>query len=220
MDYDDNIDYKTLHLQWLKKHSHFRPKFWAPDNNYSSYFDYMVDLYKTTLYNRTAYIYLRDDYEYNKVSKTVDETVAKLFGDKVEPQGDAYFITINSTNALWNSQRVLQDLEKLFSKPYVVYVYAIFEYHSSNHDGGHPHIHMKLIMNKHKGIGRCKKKLLESALGKYVGAPNFLDVQFYRQIDHDCYLQYDKMVEKKEALEKDKIWRAEQGLPEFLEKCV
>jgi hypothetical protein len=51
-----------------------------------------------------------------------------------------------------------------------------------------------------------------------MGGVNFLDIKFYNKNHHDDYLQLDKAVEKKEALLKDEIWRAEQSLPQFVKK--
>lgn len=214
-EFDESKDYKTLHLQWIKANRNYRPKGGIP-LEYSSYYDYMASMYQITLkQQKTAYLWLRDDYRWSKNSKTINQEVALMFGDKEEPVGNTFFVTINMTDKLFDPDKALKAVSKLFEKSYIVYAYVVFENYTSN--GSHPHIHAKLVVNKYNCKSKLIEKLYDSYLGKMVDGKNFIDVKPWLPI-HKEYLEFDKALSKKEYLEKDKIWRKENNLPEYLEK--
>lgn len=222
-EYDPNKDYKRIHIEWLKNNKSFRPKGGNPlPQLYNSYIDYMTAMYYSEhgcfKSNQTAYICLKDDYLYTKRSKTINEEVAALFGDKVENENPSYFVTFNwspdSTN--FNSEKVKKDVEKLFNKSWVDKARGVFEYHGLK--GNHPHFHCIIQVNKYKKIYDFKKKMLESAMA-YGLKPNFIDVKYHKQY-HEDYIDLDKSPQKSDCLEKDKLWRQELGLQDEYIKCV
>lgn len=217
-EFDSSKDYKTLHLQWIKNNRSFRPKS-GIDLAFTSYYDQMLAYYFSTdaVYKQqyTAYRIIQEDYQWSKKSKTINEEIAVMCGDKFEPLGDSFFVTINMNEKLFDPDKALKAVSKLFEKSYVSYGYAIFEYNTSQ--GAHPHIHMKLIVNKYNCKSKLLEKLYDSYLGKLTDGKNFIDIKKWLSI-HQDYLEYDKAISKKEYLEKDKIWRKENNLPEYLEK--
>ena len=211
----ESKDYKQIHLEWIKANRGFRPRSGLP-LNYSSYLDYMSELYNTTIkQQKTAYIYLRDDYNWSKRSKTISQEVAVMFGGPPEDGGDNFFVTFNFSDQLFNAQQVIQATNRLFEKSWVVSSYAVFEYNTAQ--GCHPHCHMRLEVDKYNKKGKLLEKMVQSSLAKFTGGKNFIDVKPFMPI-HNDYLKFDKALEKQEYLEKDKLWRIENNIPEYLEK--
>lgn len=216
--YDDSIDYKALHLEWLKVHRSFRPKTnVVPISFIGSYYDWMREMYYNggISQNRSAYLWFRDDYRWNKKSKTIDQEAAAIFGDVVESDLNAWFVTLSFDPKRFESPLVLKSLHKFLEKSYVEECYAIFEYHTEN--GGHPHLHMKLKMDKYKQKSKVIEKVFQSPLGKFLENKNFVDVKNFMPC-HKDYLDYDKRPEKQEYLNQDVMWRKEQNLPEYVKK--
>lgn len=215
--FEESKDYKSIHLEWIKSNRAFRPKLGIP-LNYSSYLDYMSEMYTQTIKNqKTAYLYLKDDYNWSKKSKTIKDEVAIMFGDKPDKSDNTFFITFNFDNQKFDSSLILKATNKTLDKSWIDGYYAVFEYHTEN--GNHPHLMMRLIVNKYNKKGKLLDKMFESPLAKYTGGKNFIDVRPYLKC-HDDYLMLDKAVEKKEYLDKDVIWRRENNLPEYLEKKI
>lgn len=212
-EFDETKDYKLLHLEWLKANRGFRPKSGIP-LNYNSYFEYIDELYRHTVkQQRTAYLYLRDDYNWSKKSKTINQEIAVMFGDRV--QDPTFFITFNFDNAKFIPNKVVDCVKKLFDKSWVTDGYAVFEYYTET--GNHPHVMMKLSVNKYQTKGKLLDKCFESALAKFTSGKQFIDIKPFQPC-HQDYLQLDKSLSKKENLEKDIIWRKENNLPEYLAK--
>lgn len=213
--YEDCKDYKQLHLEWIKANRGFRPKTAIPVQ-YNSYLDYMIELYEHTIkQQKTAYIYLKDDYNWSKRSKTVNEEVAVMFGDLPDKSDNTFFVTFNFDEKKFKSVDVLKSVDRLYTKSWVDSAYGVFEYYTEN--GNHPHFMMKLVVNKYNKKGKLLDKMNESSLAKFTGGKNFIDVKPFLKC-HEDYIMLDKAIEKKEYLEKDKIWRIENNIPEYLEK--
>lgn len=209
------LNYKEIHLEWIKRNPSFRPKGGLPPN--VTYFNYMNDMYRDTIkQQKTAYIYLRDDYKHLK-SRNIDVNhyVAAMFGDKPDETQNSFFVTFNFDPKLFNPIRAIADVRRLFDKSWVDQAYGVFEFHTEN--GNHPHFMMKLTVNKYNKKGKLLDKMAESTLAKMTSGKNFIDVKPFLPC-HQDYLELDKDPSKKEYLEKDIIWRKENNLPEYLEK--
>lgn len=214
--FDETKDYKSLHLEWIKANRGFRPKTAYPAM-FDSYFDFMSSMYYegTIKLQRTAFLYLKDDYNWLKRSRSVNTEVAQLFGDKPDTLEKAFFITFNFDSKKFKADQVVKAVSKVFDKTWVDAAYGVFEYHTET--GCHPHFMMKLVVNKYDKKGKLLDKMAESCLAKFTSGKNFIDVRPFLK-EHEDYLQLDKAIEKKDYLEKDVIWRKENNLPEFLKK--
>ena len=174
----------------------------------------MEYLYSQIKFNETAYRYLRDDYEYNKVKKTINQDVAEMFGDVPENDNPTFFVTFNWSDSNFNKVKILDGLKKLFSKSWIDNAKGVFEYHGLK--GNHPHFHSLIQVNKHKTVGRFADKIFQSALGKTL-AKNFIDIKVAQNY-HIDYLDLDKDTLKQECLDKDIVWRGENGFLELYTK--
>lgn len=216
-DFDPTKDYKSLHLEWLKNNKSFRPKSGIP-LNYSSYFDYMTELYRDTIKSQTtAYWYLKDDHKFSKRSKTINEEIDILFGYKpdVSDYANTFFITFNFDPNRFKPEAAVKAVERLFNKSWVDIGYGVFECYTSA--GQHPHFMCKLKVNKYNKKGKLLDKMAESVLAKFTGGKHFIDIKEFQPI-HQDYIELDKRPEKQIYLEQDKIWRLENNIPEYLEK--
>lgn len=207
--YKEDVDYKKLHLEYIKANPRFRP-LGGVSPNYSSYFEQLSSLYHegSIKSNKTAYIFLRDDYNHQKKSKTINDEVATMFGDVPENNNPTYFVTFNWTDDNFKLDKILNAIQKLFSKSWIDNARGVFEYHGLQ--GNHPHFHSLIQVNKHKTFGRFMDKIVQSAMGSTLNK-NFIDIKVARPY-HLEYLEFDKRVEKTECLEKDIIFRRENNL--------
>lgn len=214
-EYDETKNYKMLHLEWIKTNRTFRPKTGIPIG-YFSYLEYMSELYDSTIKNqRTAYIYLKDDYKWSKRSKSINEEVAIMFGDKPDNTANTFFVTFNFCPTKFNPLDAVKFVNRIYDKSWVTSAYGVFENYTEN--GNHPHFMMRIVVDKYNKKGKLLDKMLESSLAKLTSGRNFIDVKPYLKC-HDDYLLLDKAVEKKKYLDMDIVWRKENNLPEYLEK--
>lgn len=216
MVYNPDIDYKTKHLYWIKANRAFRPRSPIPPG-YSSYYEFMIEFYHETIkQNKTAYLLLMDDYNWSIGQTDINKEVADLFGKNQQCKDDnSYFVTISLNPEAFNSVKVLAALNKFNEKSYVLESYAVFEFHTEN--GGHPHIHLKITMDKYKQKSKVLQKISESPLGKFVMSKNFIDVKRWEDY-HQEYIELDKRPEKKVYLDADIEWRKKNNLPEYVKK--
>lgn len=213
-EFDESKDYKTIHLEWIKANRSFRPKN-GIRLNYTTYFEDMQDLYRDGVkQQKTAYLWLRDDYQWSKKSKTINQEVAQMFGDEPINENPTFFITFNWSQDNFKIPSILTAIKKLFSKSWVDNARGVFEYHGLTNN--HPHFMSLIQVNKHKTFGRFKDKILQSSLAQTL-AKNFIDIKVAKSY-HQDYLDLDKVNEKTECLEKDKVWRKSLGLLEEYNK--
>lgn len=212
--YDETKDYKKMHLEWIKANPRFRP-LGGVSPNYPNYYSEIEDLYRLTIKtNKSRYLFLRDDYMHNKTSKSINAEVAEMFGDVPENNNPTYFVTFNWSDDNFKVDKILNALQKLFSKSWIDNAVGVFEYYGLN--GNHPHFHSLIQVNKHKTFGRFRDKIFQSALGATL-CKNFIDIKVARNY-HTEYLEFDKRQEKTECMEKDKLFRREKGLNDIYQK--
>lgn len=217
--YDELVDYKQRHIDWVNENPSFKPKLPYPDE-YKSYKSYLESLYRETIkQNYTAYCFVIDDGKYQKQMKTKSATkiVDKMLGLEPNSDSEAWFVTLNFSNDKWNAAQVLKLLQKFIAKPYVTELYGVFEYHSKE---CHPHFMMRLVLTKYNQKSKIVEKFWETALHNFMSDKQKIDVKKYNPEFHQPYLALDKAVEKRQNLDMDILWRKNNNLPEFLEKKI
>lgn len=214
-EYNPKVDYKKLHCEWVREKKGFRPKGGNPlPLMYKTYLDYLSGMYygtdATFKRNETAYLLLKDDYNWAKRSANVVDEVAVMFGDVPKNDNPSYFVTFNWSPdcSNFNPEHAVKGVQRLFSKSWVDNARGVFEYHGLH--GNHPHFMCIIQVNKYKKKYDFKDKILESSLAKGLAA-NFIDIKPCQEY-HQDYLDLDKSSEKQECLEKDVIWRNENNL--------
>lgn len=214
-DYDSSIDYRSIHLEWIKKYKHFKPKgglalaLNSSQPAYKTYYDQMEDMYNNVYkLHKTAYLLLRDDIKHFTVRDDIDDKVSQVLG---LVQTQKYFITFNFNDNNFDLSKILPAFERFKQKTYIHKMDAVFEYHGSR--GNHPHIHMVVeVKGADRTFGRFKKVMKQTQLYKLLAADNFFDIKAYNPARHEDYIDGNKRAEKEALVAKDKVWRTSLGL--------
>lgn len=219
MEFDEKVDYRNLHLEWIRANPSFRPKTAFDRSLFSSYFAFKSWEYSSPepCSNKFAYICLTDDYRYSKqkASKTVNAEVAEMFGDGPPVEfKDAYFVTFNFDEKLFVAEDVVIDLAKFLQLSWIDEFFGVFEYNTE--EGHHPHLMCRMKINKYKKA-KLLDKLAESRLAKYCNGRNFIDVRPLMDYHLD-YLSLDKTPRKTAYIVADQGWRKANNIKEYYEK--
>lgn len=217
MEYDPNIDYKSIHLEWIKAHKNFKPKggliisSYTGRYLYNTYYEQMEALYKDCYKShKSGYILLKDDVNHMKCDDNIDEKVELLLGIS---STEKYFLTFNFSDDNFEIERIMPAFSRLMDKSYIVKLEAVFEYFGSK--SNHPHIHMIVeVKGKDKTFGRFKKLIRQTQLYKLLSADNFFDIKKFGS-HHEDYVDGNKKDAKMENVEKDKIWRQQYKLDDI-----
>lgn len=219
MAYNPDIDYKQLHLEWIQMNPCFKTEY--NRSLYNSYYDEMYACYYSSeavfKQNRTAWLLLGDDVKKKNSRQNVIKRVNQLYG--IEQTLPSFFVTFNFDETLFTPELAMKGVKALLDKTYVESAYGVFEYYGK--EKNHPHLHIRLTMNKYNTFGKLKDKLKQTTLvTKLTGGINFVDIKPYIEARHKEYLECDKALEKTEQIEKDKVWRENNGLPHYISKSL
>jgi len=207
-------DYKSLHLAWLKSHPQFVPK-----NHYGfalyPYSDLMEQIYSHPVSTQDgARKFFAADIKWKKTS---DELIKNLTKDayKNDPLAPI-FVTIGFNHQTWDIPSCVKVIQNICQLGWIGSIHAVFEYHREN--GLHPHVHMLITPN----IPLTKSKTIEKiwaagGLKKVCLQKSFVDYKVASDY-HLKYINLDKTNDKLIYVELDKIWRSENGIPEFFNK--
>lgn len=215
--YDENVDYRTKHIEWLRSKKGFRPKGGNPlPMQFPTYLEYLNFTYfsndglssKGDKRNRYAFMNLRDDVKWAHHSKDIVAEVDELFGFKPKNTNPTFFVTFNWNDSNFKLEHALKGVERLFSKSWVDNARGVFEYHTEN--GNHPHFMALIQVNCHKTLGKFRDKMFECSLANGL-AKNFIDVKVAKSY-HEDYIDLDKQESKREFLELDVEWRNNLGI--------
>lgn len=225
--YDNTIDYCSLHLQWILKHSNYAN---ANAGKTASYYDIMASVYANdnsrncqcgripvihTSSNHFAYNQLCMDIRSSKRSSTVIDNLEKILSKEGGTPTNKLFITIGFNHQTFNATTALTAVKRLFQKDFILEGEGVFEFYREN--GEHPHFHMIVTVPQMRN-GMVVTKIFQSAnMSKIVLARNFIDVKECQDY-HTKYLQGDKVDEKLKYCEKDVIWRNQNNIPHIIKK--
>lgn len=140
--------------------------------------------------------------------------LAEFMGSGGEP---VYMVTINYPDQFTEFAFMQEIVERIREKDWVKRFEWVHEYYTR--EGNHPHTHM--IMTCHKKF--TPRRLAETIystknLKKYCFALNFVQVEkdTHRSwIDRHDYIVGNKREDKYQFLERDRVWREENNIPEL-----
>ena len=126
----------------------------------------------------------------------------------------SHFVTIGFNHQTWNIPQCVGVIETIMSCDWITSGRAVFELHRSN--GLHPHCHFLIdsvlpkskILEKIWAIKNIKKVVLNKS---------FIDYKIKNQ-SHDNYIHGNKVEEKMQYVELDRIWRDKNNIKQFWEK--
>lgn len=223
-------NYVSAHLHWIADHKTFVPKEqqYIGKEGYS-YYDIMTELYTSQLgkcptINEYAFItFILDKLwlvESGEITKKMSKAVERL---RPTPNGK-WFITIGFNHQTWSVEKCKKCISRILDMEWIISAKANFELYRTN--GLHPHVHFAIETKEPKS--RILDKLFRPQyVQKLVLSKNFIDVQPFLDPQHLKYINLDKVSEKMECVEKDRVWRLENDIPDyekqwqhFLSNCV
>lgn len=226
--YVETTDYVQLHIDWILKNNKYAL---ANAGVYCDYYDIMSSVYKDipsdrkcscdkidfphSLRNHTAFKLLLSDIRLSKRSVETLQMLEKVAMEDQEGSTNKYFVTIGFNHQTFTPKAALTAVNAVFRKSFVNSAEGVFEFYRTN--GEHPHIHIIMEVPKMR-CGMLVTKIFQSAgMSKIVLSRNFIDVKEC-QLYHYDYLEGNKIEEKMECCEKDKLWREQNNLPHKIKK--
>jgi hypothetical protein len=206
-------DYKSLHLSWISNHPNFLPQGQNVTTRGVLYSETMQHLYLEPLVtNYMAYCFFENDKQWLldlvRHSNPITDVNNEL----------GWFITVGFNHQTWNVKNCVKVIEKILELGWISTCTGRFELHREN--GLHPHVHFYLFTHDKM----YKSKILEKiwAVRGIKGvclSKSFIDVK-QAQPHHAKYIDLDKVQSKMRFVDLDKIWRAENNIPEKFEKLL
>lgn len=207
------MDYKSLHLAFLKSNPQFCPKF---SQDYSEpYFNIMSELYRNRhVTNSHAQTFFESDMQWQKACSDAIKSRIKE-AHKSDPTAPV-FVTIGFNHQTWNIASCVKVIETIVKRDYIKTIHAVFEYHREN--GLHPHVHMLITPSEPLTKSKLIEKIWATAGIKNVCLKkSFIDYKLAADYHHK-YINLDKQDSKTQYVAKDIEWRLQNGIPEFWKK--
>lgn len=213
------MDYKSLHLAWIKRTTSFTPKF-AQDYT-EPYYDIMVQLYKKpVITNEIAQQFMTADMQwFNNCNLQLQKLTKSV--TKANPN-QPIFVTIGFNHQTWSIPSCVKVIQTIVGYDWIESITAVFEYHREN--GLHPHCHMLIHLSE--PLAKCKvlEKIWAAAgIKKIVLANNgkkcstFVDYKIVEEY-HYKYIKGEKQESKMPFVYKDRQWRKDNNIPDEFTK--
>lgn len=210
------VDHKNAHLAWLNETKGFICRY--PADYSVPYIQVMASLYADPRITQSMAeaMYIGDKAWYlrsKKIAKEIDKKVAELEA----PLTNTWFFTFSFNHETFTPEKADKCIKKILNMSWITKAKANLEFHRENGDL-HPHFH--ILFETAEPISRIKEKLWRpnyvKELIKSTGNrfPNFIEYEKARDY-HIKYINLDKKPEKLAAVEKDKVWRLENNIPDY-----
>lgn len=201
----EQTNYKTVHLQWIKKHPMFVPDGYEYFGS-CPYIEIMTQLYSSTrVTNIHAKMLYDGDIQWKKKSEAI------LNGRNTST---TCFVTIGFNHQTWNVPACIAVIEKIKSFDWVKKFTGVFEFNREN--GFHPHVHMIIETDLKKG--KVIEKIWAAAgIKKVVLKKSFIDYKASESYHFD-YIAGKKCDNKMPYVEADYLYRVANNIPHVFEK--
>jgi len=208
------IDYKSLHLSWIRQNPQFVTKH---HQTFASepYYDLMATTYARSYCNQEcARRFFAADMRWKK---TADELIKNMTKEahKDDPLAPI-FVTIGFNHQTWDIPGCVKVIENIVQLGWVGSIHAVFELHREN--GLHPHVHMLITPN----VPITKSKTIEKiwaakGIKKVCLKKSFIDYKIAADYHHK-YILGDKTEAKTQYVLADVEWRSKNGIPQYFKK--
>jgi len=207
------MDYKSLHIVWLKSHPNFIPKY--PQDYDRPYIDVIKSLYMNQNISQAhAMVFFESDRHWFDTSNVIIKEMLKQ--DRKGQEQQRLFITIGFNHQTWNIPDCLKVIEKIKQFDWIKRLKGRFELHRTN--GEHPHVHFLIELNEQLPKSKVLEKLWATrGIKKVCLKKSFIDYKIAQDY-HNAYIMLDKCKEKMEYVNKDIQWRLGNNIPELFEK--
>jgi len=206
---------KSAHLLWISQHPSFSPRGRFAVGE--SYYDAMHFLYydKVGSISTTEWLvgyYFRSDLrDFNETQLLINNVLADINKDAKND----FFITIGFNHQTWSISSCVKVIESILEFDWILTCRAVFELHREN--GEHPHVHFYIVSSIKYRSKILEKLWATKGIKKVVLSKSFIDCKNAEPY-HRKYIVLDKTCCKLFYVEKDKIWRLENSIPEFFVK--
>lgn len=216
------MDWKTLHLAWIKRHEKFVPKGGYLFDSVP-YYDVMSDMYQyqKACSQNCAKLFYESDLKWFELQEKQQNQIAKSVLQSDPEHLREIFVTIGFNHQTWDIPSCVKVIEKIVNASWVHSVRAVFELHRKN--GEHPHCHFLIKQSDQlTRKDRTKSKVLErlwaiAGMKKVCREKSFIDYKIAETWHYD-YIELKKTSDKMPYVDKDKQWRIENNIPEYWEK--
>lgn len=209
-------DYVAGHLQWIKNNPKFVPKESADFTGDIPYYEimhgglYSIKLNFPGIQAIAKKLWIADK-AWQKASYALTTAIDKEVNKMVPTANGLWFITIGFNHQTWSVKECVKVIQKILGFDWIIKAKANFELHREN--GEHPHCHFLIETNEVKS--RILDKLFRPQYVKNVVLDRkFIDVKPGMDY-HYKYINFEKVEEKSEHVEKDREWRIREGIPDF-----
>lgn len=222
------MDYKSLHLAFLKSHPQFTPKY---SYDYTEpYYNVMAELYRTRNFvggryvDRVTNVHAQMFYESDMLwQKACQQAIKSHIRDAHKNDSLApVFVTIGFNHQTWNIPSCVKVIETIVARPWIKTIHAVFELHRDT--GIHPHVHMLITPSEPLTKSKMLEKIWATAGIKNLVLANrgkkcstFVDYKLAEDY-HYKYIKLEKTEDKMKYVAKDIVWRKENGIQEYWEK--
>lgn len=205
----------NAHLAWIAQNPKFLPyKFVIIGSQ--TYLDVMRELYHgplgRSMTEEIAHRLFRGDLLHQRETQAILTNVLAEIDKDVK---NDFFITIGFNHQTWSISSCVKVIQTILEFDWILTCRAVFELHREN--GEHPHVHL-YIVSKIKHRSKILEKLWATkGIKKVVLRKSFIDCK-KAELYHRKYIILDKTECKLPLIEKDKIWRENNSIPEFFVK--
>lgn len=211
-----NKDYVSAHLSWLKSHPTFQTHLYDNIPPYSSYeqmkmwYDDIQRVRPDLLQSLARSNLEKDLKSFMGINDLVEQMKSEI--KAAVKTRRMYFVTIGFNHQDFDLEKAKALVDHINNLPWIKAFKANFEYHRTN--GIHPHIHYLLLVDD-----LAKSKVVEylwsvRGIKKLVVNKQSIDVRIPNSSTLN-YIQLIKAPEKMECVEKDKVWRKENQIPDY-----
>jgi hypothetical protein len=204
------MDYKSIHLAWLKSHPQFVPR---DSQSYTEpYYDIMKQIYsQPACSNHFALMMYREDIKFWEQCLAEHIVQYKEIKKQLKTEPNCHFVTVNFNHQTWSIDRCCKAITKLLEFDSIIKAKANFELFRDN--GEHPHCHFLIYTHDTKGTV-LYDWFRPGYIKEIVSQKNFIQIDPGEE-HHLKYINLDKIPAKMVHVKKDIEWRKKNNIPDF-----
>jgi len=204
------MDYKSIHLAWIKNTRNFVPKY-ATDYT-EPYYDVIRQMYSHNgATQEFAKVMYHSDIRWWEECLAVQQQEIKAVKKDIKQEPKVYFVTIGFNHQTWSIEKCTKAISKILEFDWIIKAKANFELFREN--GEHPHCHFYISTFEPKS--KVLEKLFRpNYIQQIVLKKSFIDLKVAEDY-HYKYIMLDKVVDKMGCVEKDIQWRIENDIPDY-----
>nr|UOF82666.1 rep protein [Cressdnaviricota sp.] len=209
---EDFSSWKSAHLAWIFRTKTFVPRYPTDYRQDISYYEVMKQLYSnpnvTEQYAKNFFV---SDKKWFNLSMNMMNDINKEVAKLTPSVNNVWFVTIGFNHQEWSVSKCCKVIENILNFDWILHAKANFELYREN--GEHPHVHIYLETELPKS--KVLEKLFRPQyVKKVVLSKNFIDIKKAEHY-HLKYIELDKQENKQELIEKDKLWRSKNNIPDY-----